>query len=573
MNSHEPAHEKSFADYLAILISPILIMALVGSLVFFCVEVAYRGDNGGLIRWTLFWFVTASVLVSRIAIQNSSNQGALYGILLGVATGAMMAIYVDWVFGSWILLAFAWWFASKITWDCTVLDEDQDSSGEGLLEAAGFDEKHRIETSLAKPAGKSPRLVEIEGSGRLDHIPMPARASTVIHRTSRGDVLQGLQSQTQPRKRPTQKPPELPHSPGMWVIYFSLAALPLFGLGQHFIPKAQLAQRNDAFGFVLVYVIAALGLLLCSSFLNLRRYLRRRGLTMPGTMAAGWVGRGVVLGAVMVGLAVLLPRPQATYSLTSLLDSLDKKKEPSAQSKPSSLPGVEKHSNHMKGGQDGPNSAENVGAGKESEVSGRSNRGEGQRNGGGEKSVPRGSPAIEPAPSLGLGGGMKYLVYAALALFAAWHIYRNRISLTTAFLEILRSWKEFLRKLLGGDSAPSTPVSHVLHSPVKTFEALDNPFRSGAANHRSIEELARCTFEAMESWSQGSQIRREPNQTPGEFLRALGNQWPEMADSTASFASIYGRVAYGGQMSDGSVQEAQGVMEQLWRHLEAHRAG
>ncbi len=564
---------KTLGDYLAILISPILIMALVGSLVFFCVKVAYRGENGGMIRWTLFWFVLAAVLVSRICIENSSTQGKVYGMLLGVVTGMVMTVYVDWVIGCWVLLALAWWFASKLTWDCTLLDDLDDTSGGGLLEAAGFEDKAVPGMGLVKQPPGPTGFGKIAGVDLKAPIPIPTRAPSGIARTPAPGGLQGYLPSNQKPKLPKPKPRELAHSPGMWVIYFSLAAMPIFGLGQHFIPKAELAQRNDAFSFVFVYVIAALGLLLCSSFLNLRRYLRQRSLRMPPAMAASWVGRGVVLGAVMVGLAILLPRPQATYSLTSLLDSLDKKKEPPAKIVESSLPGVEKHSNRIGQGQDGRTAAHKSGVGKEEGENDRPAGRQGNQGGGGEKSARSGSQRREAIPALGFGSWMKILVYAPLALFAAWHLYKNWAPLWAAFLEMLRSWREFLKKLLSGDFASNTRVKPAIRTPIKQFESLDNPFRTNAANQRSLDELARCTLEAVECWANASQMRREQNQTPSEFLRALANQWPEIADSTGPFAEVYGRVAYGGPLTRANAQQAFGVMERLWRSLESQRNG
>ena len=64
--------KKTAADYAAIAIGPVLIMGLVGSLAFFLMEVSYAGDYSGSVRWVLFWFVLASVLVSRISIEQGS---------------------------------------------------------------------------------------------------------------------------------------------------------------------------------------------------------------------------------------------------------------------------------------------------------------------------------------------------------------------------------------------------------------------------------------------------------------------------------------------------------------------
>src|SRR5262249_23137892 len=79
-----------------------------------------------------------------------------------------------------------------------------------------------------------------------------------------------------------------PHTPGVWVVYFSLAALPLFGLGQAQIPAEETARRASAFWLLCIYVASGLGLLLTTSFLGLRRYLRQRKLNMPKAITAAW---------------------------------------------------------------------------------------------------------------------------------------------------------------------------------------------------------------------------------------------------------------------------------------------
>src|SRR6185295_13345175 len=77
------------------------------------------------------------------------------------------------------------------------------------------------------------------------------------------------------------EPDRRPHAPGVWVVYFSLAALPLFGIGGWFVPSADGPRRALVFGLLVIYVACGMGLLLATSFLGLRRYLRQRKLEMP----------------------------------------------------------------------------------------------------------------------------------------------------------------------------------------------------------------------------------------------------------------------------------------------------
>ncbi|MEX2317136.1 MAG: DUF4129 domain-containing protein, partial [Pirellulales bacterium] len=108
------------------------------------------------------------------------------------------------------------------------------------------------------------------------------------------------------------------HPPGLWVLYFSLVALPRLGVGQHWIPPAEVGRRRYAFALLAVYVAAALALLVTTSFLGLRRYLRQRRLEMPAPMAATWVSVGAVLILIVMLLAALIPRPGAEYAMSQV---------------------------------------------------------------------------------------------------------------------------------------------------------------------------------------------------------------------------------------------------------------
>jgi len=120
---------KTLVDHLVISISPVLIMLLVGSLSFFLIEVFFRGEAIGSVRWVIFWFVLAVVLVSRIGIEQGETQAAIYGAVLAIATWFyLVRIHPAFILGM-LLMGIVWWCAHKLTWDCTLIDEDEDASG------------------------------------------------------------------------------------------------------------------------------------------------------------------------------------------------------------------------------------------------------------------------------------------------------------------------------------------------------------------------------------------------------------------------------------------------------------
>ena len=279
--------DKTFADYVTIAISPVLIMMLVGSLVFFLQEVFYTGSHDARVTWILGLFVMAIVLIGRISIEESNERAVLFAIPLAIAVGLAINKFGGGGLLHWGLIAVCWWSAHRLTWDCTVIDEDKDASGQGLLQVVGLD-----------------------GSGEPEYETPDKEPDEKEYNASFTPVTASWEKEEEKKRKP--------HVPGVWVVFFSLAALPLFGIGQRFIPASDVASRRYAFTLLLVYVASGLGLLLTTSFLGLRRYLRQRHVEMPPSMAAVWIASGGVLIVVLLVFAALLPRPAAEYAISKV---------------------------------------------------------------------------------------------------------------------------------------------------------------------------------------------------------------------------------------------------------------
>jgi hypothetical protein len=279
--------QKTSVDYVVIALSPLLIMVLVGSLCFFLLEVFYRGELAARLQWIMFWFVVATVGIARISMEEGTERASVYslGLVAAVAVAVMQFIDSPWV--AWALMALVWWCAHKLTWDCTLIDDEQDASGEGLLQVAGLEEG--IGADGAQPSDR----------GDDDKPRRPSWWQRVF------------ESPEERRRRP--------HAPGVWVVYFSLAALPLFGLGQALIPAGDADRRRQAFWLLVWYVASGMGLLLTTSFLGLRRYLRQRKLEMPTTMTGAWLGVGAALIVILILVTMLVPRPNPEYPVEELV--------------------------------------------------------------------------------------------------------------------------------------------------------------------------------------------------------------------------------------------------------------
>ena len=248
--------QPTLVDYMAIAISPALIIVLVGSLAFFLLMVFYTGQYEGAIYWTTGCFVFAAVLISRVSIVEGAERASVFGLALGGVAALAMVKFTDHPWGAWLVLGIIWWCASHLVWNCTLVDDEDDSSGEGLLEAAGFD------AALAAGTIATPAEAQRQASS------VPRRAQGCRSR-SRGTAPRGPQPWVKRAYSWWQRSASRKAPPGLTLVYFSLAALPLFGVGQHFVEND---QRVEAFHCVLGYVASALGLLITTSFLGLRRY-------------------------------------------------------------------------------------------------------------------------------------------------------------------------------------------------------------------------------------------------------------------------------------------------------------
>src|SRR5579864_6158417 len=86
---------QTLTDYVTIAISPALIMTLVGSLIFFLVEVLYAGNYGPEMRWMLFFFVFGMVLIGRVALTGEiAGRANIYAVILGCLVWIGLQKYV-----------------------------------------------------------------------------------------------------------------------------------------------------------------------------------------------------------------------------------------------------------------------------------------------------------------------------------------------------------------------------------------------------------------------------------------------------------------------------------------------
>lgn len=299
-------------DVASVVVAPALVMLMVGSLVFFLIEVFQGGQFGsgfeGRLEWTFGFFVFGAVLVARIAITQSRAKSVVYGLVLGGACFIATMAFVEYqpglfkVLGPVInvgLIALVWWAANKLTWDCTHLDESRKASGRGVLAAAGLDGTKSTTAAEDDEEYDPDRSVQATRKKKKRKAPPPPA------------VVGWWQRFQQFREWRKKKP----HTPGVWVLYFALAAIPLFALGQAVIPADDDKRRAATFWQMAVYVGSALGLLVTTTLMGLKRYLEDRKASIPTALTAAWLGLGALLIVAFVGIAAVLPRPHSETPL------------------------------------------------------------------------------------------------------------------------------------------------------------------------------------------------------------------------------------------------------------------
>jgi len=295
-----PTLAPTAIDAIVVALSPALIIGMVSCLVFFLVVAFYRGEYDQRLMYILGLFTLATVLIARIAIESGRTYANAFSLPLAIVSVIAMFRFVT-IAGplgpispliNIVLLGVAWYLADRITFDCTSVDERDSGVQQGLLQSLGLLKKE----TLPKPQVES-----------RDAVPQAKEATENSVAASQQKSTAAVQAKKKKKKR---------HNPGVWVLYFALLALPLFGLGQLTIPDE--ASRSTAFYFLVGYLGCALALLSTTSFISTRRYLRHRGASMPAEMSRSWLGYAGAGIVALLLICLLLPLPGRSLGLVGL---------------------------------------------------------------------------------------------------------------------------------------------------------------------------------------------------------------------------------------------------------------
>jgi len=599
----------TFADYVTIALSPALIMAMIVSLLWFLVEVLYRGEFVGRLQHVLFFFIFGMVLVARISMEaGAAERAPVYGGVLAFCTWLGMRAFVAYppelAASSWLinagLIGLVWWLSYRLTYSCTYLDEQAETTGAGVLHAAGLEDAPGETAASASHSLSRPNPVPTGRKEEKDD-PTPLPLRTPDRRLTWWDRYW--------RYRDEQKKN---HTPGVWVVYFALAALPIYGLGQALIEVDDIERRRATFWLMILYVASSLGLLVTTAFLGLRRYLRQRKVQMPKAITGAWlaVGGGLLVSFVFIG--ALLPRPAAEFSILNLTPAGSKARDASefaAQSgepgKGEGRPGAQERdpkgapvdSKDSKGrGEGGKGRAKGQGSGAKTNQkfnsSDQGKQAEGSRDANGrednqqtgEAAASRSSqrPAsdgksgshswLSSQPWLQkIATALKWIVFAVVAVVAVAFVLGGGLRYLANFSEwakrLLAAWRRFWEALLGGPPGKASfqDADAETRPARRPFQAFSNPFLDGRADAMPTADLVRYSFEALEAWAQECDLGRGAVETPIEFTNRLADEAPGLEMETKRLGVLYACVLYarGTMPPDGRT-----AAKEFWKKLD-----
>lgn len=626
----ENESSSTVVDWVVIALSPVLVMLMVGSLVFFLVEVLYGGDYTSRLLYTLFFFVIAAVLIARISIEQGPMKARLYGIGLGLATFVALMLIVEYPNAATkaiapvinlFLMGVVWWSANKLTWDCTHLDEDRKSSGRGVLAAAGLD---------GPPVANAAEQRAKAKQGETDAEAEASEKAEAKKRKKDPDGFAGWLARWN-RFRAAQK--KKPHTPGTWIVYFSLAAFPLFGLGQSLIPADDAARRRATFMQMAVYVGSGLMLLVTTSLLGLRKYLRERGAKIPAKMTMGWVGLGAGLVVAFLIVGAVLPRP---HSETPLIDlpragKQDRNASKFAQKTDDGAAGKGegKGGNKQEAGKDakqsgkkgekGGNAGEkgdgggkgndhggkNQDNGKDGNLQGdkggknpqdknaankndgnkqgdqKDNKADGDQQGDAQGQAKEQDSAGNDGSSQRsmskvfetIGGFLKWVVWVVIAILVIVGIavfFLKYLAPFTAWARNLLDWLMGLfarkKKRVSSAKGAAEEVEEEIIDRPPPFSDFPNPFDDGSAKRMTLPQLIEYSFAAFDAWAWDHDRGRTPDETPNEFAARIGDEVEELDVDGRKLANLYVRALYSN--AELPAVEAIRALQSFWRAVE-----
>lgn len=299
----EPLEHRGLPDYLLDVLTPTMIVVMLGSAVAFLLDVRYMFDERNDWSWRVagLAFVLGAVALNRLIARDGREESILYTVGLGgvafLFTAAMTGPFTDdagslarsFMNKPWLAISFnmtvvmfLWWLTNRLTHECCV-DTDPSAGDIGILRGT----IRRFQEAVKAPPPKSPETT-------LDAVDP---------------------SQWKPPKKQAPRPPaeaterlRRRHA-GISIFYVSIPVMFAFVLGQRVLLVGGDYMNRVGWFYLACYTTAGLSLLMLTSLRGLREYFRERRTSIPAGLAPFWIGLGVVMLVIVLFGAAALPRP------------------------------------------------------------------------------------------------------------------------------------------------------------------------------------------------------------------------------------------------------------------------
>ena len=523
--------ERSPFDIVAEIAIPACIMGLVGSLVYFLIDLRslYFPGGSGLLKYVFFFYIIGTVLINRIRAMLGLGTSAAYSLFLGAAVLLFLVVFsrsIGPITGgrtaegqalaiNVLVMGLIWFMCDRLTKSCHI-GEDDDTMAQGLV--SGIAWQRRTKTPPAE-------------TEELDF------------------------KETMPRKHP-----------GMAVVYFSCMSLIFFGAGLRLIPAEESWVRTKTFWCMVVYIFCAFSLLMLTSFSGLRHYFRKRKLAVPVRIAAFWLGFGWIVAIIVLMVADIFPQPTGGGPrLRTEVPPIGRTVNTGARFSKSLIDGLasSRRMDEQKGQlRDTDDEQDRGGARTDQRAAQRGELDRESTRGPQPSPVARTPGESDIAPVL---SKLAIGVLVVLGLIALWLVLLGACRLLGSIGQYRRGlsgtvsgWFRRLGELLGVVRRIKPPQIRLprrrrLRVRVKDRGSLAsyqfrNPFRDPALRARlSPAELVRYSYGALMAFAKDAGFPRRDDQTPYEFAAKLPESVPRLSRPTRELTEVYVRAEYAPQ--------------------------
>lgn len=259
---------------------PLCCWGLISTLVLHLIELRSLFVVGGewRLRQATLAFAAGVVLLQRLGVLQGKSAARAYAVALGAAI-TLFALHNAFTYRlpAHPLLVFAineclfvilWWVGHNITAACsTDSDRARAAAESGILSL-----RRRPSDQAGEPLTEAER--EAQWAERL------------------------------PRRHP-----------GRVILYFSLFAIPAFGLGIYLFDARDYAARLRMGAWLFLYLWCAFALLFLSSLGQLRAYFEQRNVSLPDGIGLTWLAIGCFVVTATLVMGVFLPQPPSLSGL------------------------------------------------------------------------------------------------------------------------------------------------------------------------------------------------------------------------------------------------------------------